>query len=278
MQGENMKPVYTVDPVRFTMLDTEELRGNLLVSPLFMDDEIQLTYVDVDRAIVGSAAPRSKALELGAAPELRAEAFCERRELGILNIGGSGTIQVDGESYEMASRDCLYVGRGTKRIRFEQSDSAAYYLLSYPAHQVYSTLQVKQSDATPVELGSVEESNARTIYKYIHPAGVKSCQLVMGITLLKPGCVWNTMPAHTHERRMEIYFYFDLDAEACVFHLCGPPEETRHIVVRNREAVISPSWSLHSGVGTKNYTFCWGMGGENQAFDDMDFIDMKTLR
>lgn len=269
---------YTADPIRFPMMDTDELRENLLVEGLFQADEIIMTYVDVDRAIVGSAVPKAKGLELGAFEELRADAFCERRELGILNVGGDGVVEVDGQTFELSNLDCLYVGRGSQNIQFKQSDAASYYLLSYPAHQAYPTKLVKKADASPVELGTVEESNARTIYKYIHPANVESCQLVMGVTLLKPGCVWNTMPAHTHERRMEIYLYFNLEENGCVFHLCGPADETRHIVVRNGEAVISPSWSLHSGVGTQNYTFCWGMGGENQAFDDMDHIDMKSLR
>jgi len=273
-----MESRYTADPVRFPGMDTEALRENLLVQSLFRPDEIVLNYVDVDRAIVGSAVPVSKDLELGAFEQLRSDAFCERRELGILNIGGEGRIEADGRSHEMTSLDCLYVGRGVKKIRFVKSASAEYYLLSYPAHREYPTTLVKKAEASPVTLGSEEASNARTIYKYIHPEGAESCQLVMGVTILKSGSVWNTMPAHTHERRMEIYLYFNMPEDACVFHLCGPPRETRHMVVRNREAVISPSWSLHAGVGTQNYTFCWGMGGENQAFDDMDFIDMKLLR
>ncbi len=273
-----MEVRYLADPIRFTMMDTEEVRENMLLDSLFQKDEIYMAYIDVDRAVAGSAVPQKAALTLAAADELRAKSFCERRELGVLNIGGSGKVTVDGTAYEMDSLDCLYVGMGSEKIVFEQSDDAVYYLLSYPAHQAFPTTLVKKSEATPVELGTMEESNARTIFKYIHPQGAKSCQLVMGITQLKAGCVWNTMPPHTHERRMEVYLYFAMDEDAVVFHLCGDPQETRHIVVQNEQAVASPSWSIHSGVGTKNYTFCWGMGGENQAFDDMDFVAATELR
>jgi 4-deoxy-L-threo-5-hexosulose-uronate ketol-isomerase len=272
---------YTADPVRFARMTTEEVRDNFLVDALFDTDSMSMLYSDVDRAIVGSAVPVKKSLSLKSAPELRADTFCERRELGILNIGGSGTVTIDGTDYAMAARDGLYVGRGSKAITFG-SDSAAqpakYYLLSYPAHAAYPTAHIKQSEAEPVQLGSVEASNQRTIYKLIHPAGAKSCQLVMGFTVLEPGCVWNTMPPHTHERRMEVYLYFDMPEAVRVFHLMGRPEETRHIVVADGQAVISPSWSIHSGVGTGAYTFCWGMGGENQAFDDMDHLTIDQLK
>jgi 4-deoxy-L-threo-5-hexosulose-uronate ketol-isomerase len=276
-----MKVRYTADPIRFPRMTTDEVRESFLVDELFGADDITMVYSDVDRAILGSAVPATRALSLESAPELRADTFCERRELGILNIGGAGTVTVDGADYPMAALDGLYVGRGSKTIRFA-SDSAQsparYYLLSYPAHTDYPTVHIKKAEAEPVHMGSVEGSNKRTIYKLIHPDGAKSCQLVMGFTVLEPGSVWNTMPPHTHERRMEIYFYFDLPEDGRVFHLMGPPGETRHIVVADSQAVISPSWSLHSGAGTGAYTFCWGMGGENQAFDDMDHLSIEELR
>jgi len=262
-------------------MTTDEVRTSFLVGTLFAEDRITMVYSDVDRAIVGSAVPTRQPLSLESAPELRADTFCERRELGILNIGGAGTVTVDGTDYAMAGRDGLYVGRGSKAISFASDTAqtpARYYLLSYPAHAAYPTVHIRASDAEPVQLGSVGGSNKRTIYKLIHPDGAKSCQLVMGFTVLEPGSVWNTMPPHTHERRMEIYLYFDMSSGARVFHLMGPPSETRHIVVADCQAVISPSWSIHSGVGTGAYTFCWGMGGENQAFDDMDHLSIDELR
>jgi 4-deoxy-L-threo-5-hexosulose-uronate ketol-isomerase len=276
-----MKVLYTADPIRFARMTTEELRESFLVDTLFAEDHITMVYSDVDRAIVGSVVPVKKTLSLESAPELRANTFCERRELGILNIGGAGTVTVDGTEYPMGSRDGLYVGRGSKAIAFASDAArtpARYYLLSYPAHTAYPTVHIKKSEAEPVELGSVEAANKRTIYKLIHADGARSCQLVMGFTVLETGSVWNTMPPHTHERRMEIYFYFDLPEDGRVFHFMGPPEATRHIVVADGQAVISPSWSIHSGVGTGAYTFCWGMGGENQAFDDMDHLTIDQLK
>jgi len=262
-------------------MTSEELRGSFLVADLFGADAIRLVYSDVDRAIIGSAVPVKGPLALDAAAELRAETFCERRELGVLNVGGSGTITVDGTEYPMGSRDALYVGRGSKVVRFASDAAqkpARYYLLSYPAHAAHPTVHVKQADAEVVQLGSAEAANERTIYKLIQPGVAESCQLVMGFTVLKPGSVWNTMPPHTHERRMEVYMYFDLPDDARVFHLMGRPGETRHIVVANGQAVIAPSWSIHCGVGTSAYTFCWGMGGENQAYDDMDHLRIDQLR
>jgi len=275
-----MKVRYTADPVRFSRMTTEEVRENFLVD-LFAKDAITMVYSDVDRAIVGSAVPASKALSLESAPELRAGTFCERRELGILNIGGAGTVTVDGTEYPMAARDGLYVGRGSKAIVFA-SDSAEnparYYLLSYPAHAAHPTVHVAASEAEPSQMGSLEGANRRTIYKLIHPEAVTTCQLVMGFTVLDPGSVWNTMPPHTHERRMEIYLYFDLPEDGRVFHFMGRPDETRHIVVADGQAVISPSWSIHAGAGTSNYSFIWGMVGDNQTFSDMDVIDIDRLK
>ena len=276
---------YTADPVRFDRMSTEEVRKTFLVDTLFAEDRVSMVYSDVDRVIVGSAVPATRSLSLESAPELRAETFCERRELGILNVGGAGTVRVDGSEYPMAGRDGIYVGRGSKAITFASTPSpgemprtpARYYLLSFPAHAEYPTVLVRQSDAEPVRLGSMETSNERTIYKLIHPDGARSCQLVMGFTVLEPGCVWNTMPPHTHERRMEIYLYFDMPDDVRVFHFMGRPDATRHLVVADGQAVISPSWSIHCGAGTGAYTFCWGMGGENQAFDDMDHLTLGQL-
>lgn len=276
-----MQVRYSPDSVRFCHMTTQEVRDSFLIKSLFKTDVIEMVYVDVDRVIVGSAVPVKKTLSLTSADELRADYFCQRRELGVLNIGGDGSVAVDGQTYPMANLDCLYVGRGSKDITFASEDAATpaeYYLLSYPAHAEYPTAHVPKSESTPVQLGSIEASNKRTIYKCIHPDGAKSCQLVMGFTILEPGCVWNTMPPHTHERRMEVYMYFNLPSDARVFHYMGKPDETRHIAVANGQAVISPSWSIHAGVGTAAYTFCWGMGGENQAFEDMDHLTMEDIK
>jgi 4-deoxy-L-threo-5-hexosulose-uronate ketol-isomerase len=258
-------------------MTTDHVRGNFLIENLFKPNVIAMVYTDVDRAIIGSAVPVKKELSLSSADELRADYFCQRRELGVLNIGSAGKVTVDGKVYNMDNRDCLYIGRGSKEITFAGND-ARFYLLSYPAHKEYPTTHIKIEQANQVKLGSVEQSNKRIIYQFIHPNGVQSCQLVMGITLMEPSCVWNTMPPHTHERRMEVYMYFDIPEDACVFHLMGKPDETRHIVLKNAQAVISPSWSIHSGVGTSAYSFCWGMGGENQAFDDMDHLTIDQIR
>lgn len=276
-----MKVRYLPDPVRFCRMTTREVRESFLMETLFQPGTIEMLYADVDRAIIGSAVPVDTPLALKAADELRADFFCQRRELGVLNIGRPGTITVDGQSYKMNNLDCLYVGRSSRDIQFASEDfgdPAKYYLLSYPAHKDFSTKHAKIDQAAPVQLGSSETSNKRTIYKCIHADGVQSCQLVMGFTALEPGSVWNTMPPHTHERRMEVYMYFNVPEDARVFHYMGQPSETRHIVVADGQAVISPSWSIHAGVGTAAYTFCWGMGGENQAFDDMDVLTMDDIQ
>jgi 4-deoxy-L-threo-5-hexosulose-uronate ketol-isomerase len=276
-----MEVRYSPDPVRFQRMTTQEVRDSFLIETLFKRDKIELIYSDVDRAIVGSALPMDKPLILAAGKELRADYFCQRRELGILNIGHMGSVLVDGQRFNMDNQDGLYIGLGCQEISFVSAnpyEPAMFYLLSYPAHDSYPTKHVKKSDAEPVHLGSHEESNKRTIYKLIHPGGVQSCQLVMGFTEMADGSVWNTMPPHTHERRMEVYMYFDLPEDSRVFHYMGQPQETRHIVVATGQAVISPSWSLHSGVGTRSYAFCWGMGGENQAFDDMDHLTIDQLK
>ncbi len=276
-----MEVRYSPDYVRFSRMTTEEIRESFLVENLFKPNAIEMVYSDADRAITGSAVPAKEVLSLKSADELRAAYFCERRELGVLNIGGEGAVTVDGKAFNMANRDCLYIGRGSKEVSFSSNDAARpaeFYLLSYPAHKEYKTTLVKVKDANQVHLGSAEQSNKRTIYQYIHPKGVQSCQLVMGFTQLEQASVWNTMPPHTHARRMEVYMYFDVPESARVFHLIGRPDQTRHIVMKNKQAVISPSWSIHSGVGTSAYSFCWGMGGENQAFDDMDNLTIDQIR
>ncbi len=276
-----MEVRYIADPVRFQRMTTGEIRDSFLVDKLFKPKEIYLLYSEVDRGIIGSAVPDKKQLTLAGSKELAVEYFCERREIGVLNIGGKGEIRVDEKVFRMENRDGLYIGKDSKKIVFSSDnpkEPAAFYLLSFPAHQTYPTKQAKLADAEDVHLGSAEASNKRTIYKYIHPRGIQSCQVVMGFTVLEPGSVWNTMPPHTHERRMEVYLYFDIAEDTRVFHLMGTAEETRHIVVANRQAVISPSWSIHSGVGTGAYTFCWGMGGENQTFEDMDGIEIGQIK
>jgi 4-deoxy-L-threo-5-hexosulose-uronate ketol-isomerase len=261
-------------------LSTDQLRAAFLLDSLFAPGQISLVYTDADRAIVGSAVPLGSPLKLTADTELRAAYFCERRELGILNIGGDGAVEVDGHRFELAKFDCLYVGRGSQAITFtsrETGNPAAFYLLSYPAHTAFPTALARRADATKVELGTSADANRRTIYKYIHIAGIKSCQLVMGFTQLHEGSVWNTMPPHTHTRRSEIYIYFDLGPSRRVMHFMGTPRQTRHLVMADRQVVISPSWSIHCGCATGAYAFCWGMGGENQTFEDMDPAPLEAL-
>jgi 4-deoxy-L-threo-5-hexosulose-uronate ketol-isomerase len=273
---------YLADQVRYQTMTTAELRNSFLVENLFKKDKVVLLYTDVDRAIVGSAVPKAKHLKLEASKkEMSAEYFAERREIGIINIGAKGSVSVDKTIYNLDNKDGLYIGRGAKKIEFASEDAknpAKYYILSYPAHKDYPATLIKMADANPVNLGSREEANKRTIYQYIHENGVKSCQLVMGFTQLDPGSIWNTMAAHTHQRRTEIYMYFDMGKDDLVFHFMGKPEATKHLVIRNGQAVLSPSWSLHAGAGTRNYAFIWGMGGENQEFTDMDGIAMQDLK
>lgn len=276
-----MKIYSMADPVRYSTMTTEQIRKTFLIDGLYVPGAIGLAYVDLDRAVAGMAAPVSNPIKLPVDDALRAQYFTERRELGALNIGGGGVIHADGQSYNLDNLDCLYVGRGTKEIVFESVDAnspAIFYLLSYPAHATYPTTLVRKNEADPVELGSAETCNRRTVCKYIYMDGAKSCQLVMGVTHLHPGSAWNTMPAHTHMRRSEIYMYFNLGEQARVFHLMGPAEETRHIVMKDREIVVSPGWSIHAGMGTQAYSFCWGMGGENQDYGDMDPAPLESLR
>ena len=261
--------------------DTTDLRRHFLIEDLFVGGEIKMVYSHIDRIIVAGVVPTDKALFLEGSKALGCTYFLERRELGIINIGEAGIVTLDGEKYELGARDGLYVGKGIKEVKFESLDAtkpAKFYLNSATAHKTYPTVKISLEKANKVKAGTDEECNKRVINQYVHPAVCKSCQLVMGMTILAPGSVWNTMPCHTHDRRMEVYLYFDMTEENIVFHLMGTPDETRHIVIKNEQAVISPSWSIHSGVGTKNYTFIWGMVGENQEFTDMDAVASKDLR
>lgn len=259
---------------------TGRLREEFLIDDLFGEDVIKTVYSHIDRIITGSAVPVKGELVLTAGGEIRAEYFLKRREMGVINIGGDGYIIVDGVENKLRYKDGMYIGMGTKDIRFASEDPskpAKFYFNSAPAHKSYPTVLIKPEECVNVELGSLESSNHRVITKYILPGQVESCQLVMGMTGLKPGSVWNTMPCHTHDRRMEVYLYFDMPDDAVVFHYMGEPQETRHIVMRNEQAVISPSWSIHAGSGTQAYTFIWGMVGENQDFDDMDGVLMTDI-
>jgi 4-deoxy-L-threo-5-hexosulose-uronate ketol-isomerase len=276
-----MQVRYSPNQNEYQHLATDQLRAAFLVESLFKPGQVELIYTDADRAIVGSAVPLGAPLILAADAEMRAAFFCERRELGLLNIGAAGAVEVDGLGYDLGKLDCLYIGRRKQNIMFKSADPknpAAFYLLSYPAHAEYPTTLARRADAAAVELGSAADANRRTIYKYIHTGGIQSCQLVMGFTQLQEGSVWNTMPPHTHTRRSEIYVYFDLTSNRRVMHFMGTPQNTRHLVVADRQAVISPSWSIHCGCGTGAYTFCWGMGGENQTFEDMDPAPVESLR
>ncbi len=260
---------------------TEQMRKEFLIQNLFLPGKIKMVYSHVDRIIAGGVCPTDAPLKLEAGHELGVDYFLERRELGVINVGGEGTVTLDGEAYTLIHKDGLYVGMGIKDVVFTSKDPknpAKFYINSTPAHTSYPTVKIDIAKANKRPLGSVEECNKRVINQFIHPAVCQSCQLLMGMTELEPGSNWNTMPCHTHDRRMEVYFYFDLGEDDVVFHMMGEPNETRHIVMRNEEAVISPSWSIHSGVATRNYTFIWGMAGENQNFDDMDDVAMKDLK
>lgn len=277
-----MEVRYTYNPDYYKKMSSEELRQNFLVDTIFKPGELSLIYTDVDRSIIGSAVPTDNSLDLkGSKKETASVFFLERREAGIINIGSKGSVIVDGFEYILENKDCLYIGKGAKEIKFNSSDSqnpARFYISSYPAHKEYPTKLVKYVDAVKQSLGSVENCNKRVINKYILPGNVESCQLVMGLTELETGSVWNTFPPHTHQRRTEIYLYFDMKDESMVFHFMGEENATRHIIVRNYQAVISPSFSIHSGVGSASYSFIWGMGGENQVFDDMDSLNLKNIR
>ena len=268
-------------PKETASMNTKELRNNFLVENIFEADQINLLYSHYDRVITGGFLPLEKTLSLPNPENLKANFFLERRELGIINVGGKGIIEVNGQRYELEKQDCIYIGKGIKDVKLKSASAlnpALLFMISSPAHQAYPTQMMKIQKSTPVPLGAQETANQRTIYKYIHPEGIQSCQLVMGLTMLEKGSVWNTMPPHTHDRRMEVYFYYDIPEGQRVLHLMGEPEETRHIWMSNHEAVISPPWSIHSGCGTSNYSFIWAMAGENQSFTDMDFVETEQLR
>jgi 4-deoxy-L-threo-5-hexosulose-uronate ketol-isomerase len=272
---------YLPNPEQYRRMTTDELREHFLVEELFQPGRATLRFSDLDRVVLGGVVPAAEPIALEAPAAMAARHFTERREVGVLNIGGAGSVTVDGERYSMANLDGLYVGRGSREIRFaseDAADPARFYLVSYPAHAAHPTTHVARSDAQMMELGTQEQANRRRLYKYFHPDAVPTAQLVMGITELLEGSVWNTMPAHTHTRRTEVYLYFNVPQDAVVFHFVGKPEETRSIVVRDAQVALSPAWSIHSGCGTRNYTFCWAMGGENQDFADMQGIDLSTLK
>jgi len=277
-----MEVRYSPDKEGFKKFSTKELRKSFLIENLFVKNKIPMVYSEIDRSITGSAVPVGKALKLTASKkEMAADYFAQRREIGIINIGGKGTITIDKKKYSMNNIDAIYIGRGSKNISFQSTNSkkpAMFYFVSYPAHTEYPTKQVKLENAESVNLGSVKDSNKRTIHKYILPGKVDTCQLVMGLTMLEEGSVWNTMPAHTHQRRSEVYMYFGLRKDSIVVHMLGEAEETRHVIVRDKQAVLSTSWSMHAGAGTQNYSFIWAMGGENQEFDDMDWIPTEKLK
>jgi 4-deoxy-L-threo-5-hexosulose-uronate ketol-isomerase len=260
-------------------LNTQELRDTFHITNLFKPGELRGVFTDIDRLVVGGVMP-VKPVELPNHKETGRAFFLERRELGAINVGGAGAVHADGKSFSLDRRDCIYLPMGTKSVTFESQDAknpAKFYFLSCPAHAAHPAATMKPKDASPVPLGSVAAANKRTIYKYIHQGGIQSCQLVMGFTALEEGSVWNSIPPHTHWRRSEVYFYFDL-GENVLTHFLGEPQQTRHLFVHNEEVALSPNWSIHCGCGTSNYTFIWGMAGENQVFDDMDVVKPVDLR
>jgi len=262
-------------------MNTEELRSNFLIPALMKADVLTLVYSHYDRVIIGGVRPMEKRVVLHNEAELRADFFLQRRELGIINVGGAGEIEADGIKYNLNKLDALYLGKGTQSVSFaskSKEDPASFYIMSTTAHQAYPNRKMTKEEATPVNMGDIVTSNKRTLYKYIHLDGIQSCQLVMGLTVLDSGSVWNSVPTHTHIRRTEVYFYFDLPEQHRVFHLMGEPTQTRHIVMQNHEAVISPPWSVHCGPGTANYGFVWAMAGENQVFTDMDLVSIADMR
>lgn len=277
-----MRTIEASDRNSVKRMNTTELRENFVISDLFIPGEVTTVYTDVDRAVAGGIVPLAETLELTGGKEMACENFCDRREAGVINLGSAGSIEVDGTFYEIGNRECLYIGLGSKSIKFSSSDAsspAQFYLISYPAHSAYPTTKASVADANVVELGSDAEANKRTLYQYICPGFIESCQLVMGFTVVHEGNVWNTFPPHTHDRRTEVYCYFDLAEESGkVFHLMGEPDETRHLTLTEKEATISPPWSIHCGVGTCSYAFVWAMGGENQVFGDMDHCDLANFR
>ncbi|UPO90120.1 5-dehydro-4-deoxy-D-glucuronate isomerase [Niallia sp. Man26] len=272
---------YAIHPEDMKKYTTEDLRNHFLVETIFTPDQVCLTYTHNDRMIFGGVTPARSDLTITLDKELGVEYFLERRELGIINIGGNGSVTLDGEVYDMHKRDGLYVGKGTREVIFRSDDPenpAKFYINSTPAHHKYPTVKIDINKIDPLQAGEPGTLNERRIYQYVHPNVCESCQLQMGLTMLSPGSVWNTMPCHTHERRMEVYLYFDMEPQTRVFHFMGQPSETRHLVMSNEQAAISPSWSIHTGTATSNYTFIWGMCGENITYTDMDHVKMEDLR
>lgn len=266
---------YGTSPEDVKHYDTEKLRSEFLIEEILVKGLVKMLYTHNDRMLVGGAIPLASPLKLEAIDALKAEYFCQRRELGIINVGGSGSVVVDGQAYELQYKEALYVGQGVKQVEFMSKDAtvpAKFYFNSAPAHCSYPTVQISRADANVLDLGSVETSNKRIVNQLIISKNVQTCQLQMGLTELKTGSVWNSMPPHTHARRMEVYFYFEVPENQSVCHFMGKPDETRHIWIKNEEAVISPSWSIHAGAGTSNYSFIWGMCGENMDYGDMDTI------
>jgi 4-deoxy-L-threo-5-hexosulose-uronate ketol-isomerase len=275
-----MQERYTHNPSEVKKMSTEQLREAFAITDLLQPGKATFIYSHYDRMVIGGVVPQQSSIQLSNYDPLKSDFFLQRREMGIINIGNKGSITADGKTYELNKLDCLYLGKGIKEVEFTSNDTALpaqFYVLSAPAHQTHPSQFMKNAEATAVVMGASQTSNERIIYKYIHLDGIQSCQLVMGLTILKEGSVWNTMPAHTHNRRMEVYLYFDMNEEQRVFHFMGEPKQTRHILLGNGEAVISAPWSIHSGCGTSNYSFIWGMAGENQSFTDMDFVEIKNL-
>lgn len=278
---QNMETRYTHSPEDIRHYSTEQLRKEFLVEKIFAPGEINLTYTHNDRLIFGGVTPTEEYLSINLSKELGVSYFLERREMGVINIGGPGSIVIDGIEEEMKKQDGYYIGKETKEVLFKSVDPhnpAKFYISSAPAHFKYPNVRISIDQIKPMETGEPLTLNKRKIYQYIHPNVCESCQLQMGYTILEPGSSWNTMPCHTHERRMEAYVYFDMQEDTRVFHLMGKPDETKHLVVANEQAIISPSWSIHSGVGTSNYTFIWAMCGENITYDDMDMVPMNQLK
>ncbi|MBW5473218.1 5-dehydro-4-deoxy-D-glucuronate isomerase [Enterococcus gallinarum] len=279
---QEMETRYTHSPADIRHYSTEQLRNEFLVEKIFVPGTIQLTYTHNDRMIFGGVTPTDQPLEIQLSKELGVEYFLERRELGVINIGGAGTIEIDGTKEDMKKQDGYYIGKETKHVVFsskDPNDPAKFYVSSVPAHHQYPNVKISIDQVKPMETGEGLTLNERKIYQYIHPNVCESCQLQMGYTILEPGSAWNTMPCHTHERRMEAYVYFDFaNEDTKVFHMMGKPDETKHLVVAEEQAVISPSWSIHSGVGTSNYSFIWAMCGENITYTDMDMVPMDELK
>ena len=276
-----MRTIHPTHPQDFQSYNTQQIRERYLLDKLVQADKIESAYTHYDRMIIGAANPVNTTLSLETDEQLKSDFFLSRREIGIINIAGNGTITVDNIAYNLEKLDCLYIGKGNKKVLFasdDKSNAAKFIFFSCPAHHEYPVQLMKSSNATPAELGSSETANHRVINKYIHLDGLKSCQLVLGVTNFKPGSLWNTMPCHTHERRMESYFYFDIPQNQRVLHLMGEPQETRHLFINNEEAIVSPSWSIHSGVGTASYSFIWAMAGENMHFTDMDAVNILDLK